>query len=102
MGTCEHSNRTLWDKKSKGENIKLLDILSRGRSSRERDKIVMRKLDGLVKAFPAVYKLIGQTKHDKTYSMPKSYISYRKPRNISEVQREQARQQMKKINKCGN
>ena len=67
-----------------------------------RDKIVMRKLDGLVKAFPAVYKLIGQTKHDKTYSMPKSYISYRKPRNISEVQREQARQQMKKINKCGN
>ena len=67
-----------------------------------RDKIVMRKLDGLVKAFPAVYKLIGQTKHDKTYSMPKSYISYRKPRNISEVLREQARQQMKKINKCGN
>lgn len=67
-----------------------------------RDKAVMRKLDGLVKAFPAVYKLIGQTKHDKTYSMPKSYISYRKPRNISEVQREQARQQMKKINKCGN
>ena len=67
-----------------------------------RDKAVMRKLDGLVKAFPSVYKLIGQTKHDKTYSMPKSYISYRKPRNISEVQREQARQQMKKINKCGN
>ena len=55
-----------------------------------RDKAVMRKLDGLVKAFSAVYKLIGQTKHDKTYSMPKSYISYRKPRNISEVQREQA------------
>lgn len=67
-----------------------------------RDKIVMRKLDGLVNAFPAVYKITGQTKHDKTYSMPKSYISYRKPRNISEVQREQARQQMKKINKCGN
>lgn len=67
-----------------------------------RDKAVMRKLDGLVKAFSAVYKLIRQTEHDKTYSMPKSHISYRKPRNINEEQREQARQQMKKINKCGN
>ena len=67
-----------------------------------RDKAVMRKLDGLVKTFPAVYKLTGQTEHDKTYSMPKSHISYRKPRNISEEQREQARQQMKQINKCSN
>lgn len=67
-----------------------------------RNKIVMRKLDRLVNAFPAVYKITGQTEHDKTYSMPKSYISYRKPRNISEEQREQARQQMNKINQCGN
>ena len=35
MGTCEHSNRTLLDKKSKGGDIKLLDILSRGRSSQQ-------------------------------------------------------------------
>lgn len=67
-----------------------------------RDKAVMRKLDGLVKTFPAVYKLTGQTEYDKTYSVPKLYISYRKPRNISEEQREQARQQMKQINKCSN
>ena len=63
-----------------------------------RDKAVMRKLDGLVKAFPAVYKLTGQTEYDKTYSMPKSHISYRKPRNISEEQREQAREKMLEIN----
>lgn len=52
--------------------------------------------------YQAVYKLTGQTEYDKTYSVPKLYISYRKPRNISEEQREQARQQMKQINKCSN
>ena len=66
-----------------------------------RDKAVMRKLDGFVKAFPAVYKLTGQTEYDKTYSMPKSHISYRKPRNISEEQREQAREKMLEINSGG-
>lgn len=63
-----------------------------------RDKAVMRKLDRLVNAFPAVYRLIGQTEHDKTYSMPKSHISYRKPRKLSDGQREQARKRMEKIN----
>lgn len=63
-----------------------------------RDKAVMRKLDGLVKAFPAVYKLIGQTKHDKTYSMPKSYISYRKPRKLDDKCRERRRMQMQQYN----
>lgn len=67
-----------------------------------RDKTVMRKLDALVTDFPEVYKLVGETDIDKTYSMPKSCVSYRKPRNISEEQREQARERMKKINKCGN
>ena len=66
-----------------------------------RDKAVKRKLDGLVKAFPAGYKLTGQTEYDKTYSMPKSHISYRKPRNISEEQREQAREKMLEINSGG-
>lgn len=67
-----------------------------------RDKAVMRKLDSLVKDFPAVYKLTGQTEHDKTYSMPKSHISYRKPRKLSNEQREQARLRMEKINSDGN
>lgn len=67
-----------------------------------RDKAVMRKLDRLVKDFPAVYKLTGQTELDKTYSMPKSHISYRKPRKLSDKQREQARLRMEKINSNGN
>lgn len=33
-----------------------------------RDKAVMRKLDALVIAFPEVYKLVGETVIDKTYS----------------------------------
>jgi len=63
-----------------------------------RDKAVMRKLDKLVADFPEVYKRTGQTDMDKTYSMPKSYVSYRKPRVISEVQRERAREMMLKMN----
>lgn len=61
------------------------------------DKVVMRKLDALVADFPSIYKLIKQTDNDKTYFMPKSYISYRKPRELSNEQREQARQRIAKI-----
>ncbi len=63
-----------------------------------RDKAVMRKLDTLAADFPDTYSLIGQDEVSKTYSFPKSYISYRKPRKISEEQRKKAREQMKKIN----
>lgn len=67
-----------------------------------RDKAVMRKLDKLIADFPDTYELINQTDIDKAYSMPKSYINYRKPRKLSDVQREQARQKMLKINSDGN
>ena len=67
-----------------------------------RDRTVMRKLDRLVADFPDTYKLIGQTDIDKTYSMPKSYVTYRKPRKISDGQREQARRKMLEINSDGS
>jgi hypothetical protein len=63
-----------------------------------RDKAVMRKLDALVIAFPEVYKLVGETDIDKTYSMPKSCVSYRKPRKLTDKQREGARIRMEKLN----
>ena len=63
-----------------------------------RDKAVMRKLDTLVADFPDTYSLTGQDEVSKTYSFPKSYVSYRKPRKLSEEQREQARKNMRKIN----
>ncbi len=63
-----------------------------------RDKTVMRRLDKLAAAYPDTYKLTEQDEISKTYLAPKGYISYRKPRKISEEQREQVRQRMIKIN----
>ena len=67
-----------------------------------RDKSVIRKLDSLVNEFPEVYKCIGETGIDKTYSMPKKYVSYRKPRRISEELKQQRREMMNTINKSQN
>ena len=67
-----------------------------------RDKAVMRKLDTLVADFPDTYSLMGQDEVSKTYSFPKSYVSYRKPRKLSDEQREKARKQMEKINTENN
>ena len=63
-----------------------------------RDKAVMRKLDTLVADFPDIYKLTGQDEISKTYSFPKSHVSYRKPRKLSVEQRKQAQERMNKIN----
>ena len=63
-----------------------------------RDKAIMRKVDALVIEFPEVYRCIKATEYDKTYEMPKSFISYRKPRHLTDEQREQARERMEKIN----
>lgn len=63
-----------------------------------RDKAVMRKLDTLVADFPATYKLMKQDEVSKTYSFPKSFVSYHKPRAVSMEQREQARKKIGLIN----
>ena len=60
-----------------------------------RDPAVMRKVDALVIEYPSTYKCIGETDIDKTYEMPKSFVSYRKPRRLSEEQREAARERAK-------
>ena len=65
-----------------------------------RDKAVMRKLDTLVADFPATYELMKQDEVSKTYSFPKSFVSYRKPRAVSTEQRERARQMMIELNKA--
>lgn len=63
-----------------------------------RDPAVIRKLDALVIEFPEVYRCIRVTDIDKTYEMLKSCVSYRKPRRLSEEQREQKKLAMQKIN----
>ena len=62
-----------------------------------RDPAVMRKVDALVIEYPDTYKCIGETDIDKTYEMPKSFVSYRKPRRLSEEQREAARERAKAL-----
>lgn len=64
-----------------------------------KDKAVMRKLDTLVADFPDTYSLTGQDEVSKTYSFPKTYISYRKPRKLSEGQREKADDDCKEYGK---
>jgi hypothetical protein len=63
-----------------------------------RDKAVMRKLDTLVIEFLNVYKLINETEYDRTYEMPKSYANYRKPRHLTDEQRENARKRIRRFN----
>ena len=66
-----------------------------------RDKSIMRRLDALVNEYPEQYQLAGATDIDRTYTMPKSFISYRKPRQITEEQRAAARERMRKLNNGG-
>ena len=62
-----------------------------------RDRKVMKEMDALVSRYPDVYRLVSQTDIDKTYSFSKSCVKYRKPRTLSEAQREQKREQMKQV-----
>ena len=63
-----------------------------------RDPAVIRQLEKLVKDFPQTFHLDGQTDVDKTYSMAKTCVTYRKPRKVSEEKREQARKMINKYN----
>ena len=80
------------------ETIILFNVAEPNATVYTRDKAVMRKFDALVAEFPEIYKCIKVTDIDKTYSMPKEYVSYRKPRRISMERRTQIKEQMKEIN----
>ena len=64
-----------------------------------RDPAVMRRVDALVTDYPDTFKCIGETDIDKTYEMPKSVVTYRKPRRISDERRSQLQKIMGNINK---
>ena len=63
-----------------------------------RDPAIMRKVDALVIEYPDTFKCIGETDIDKTYEMPKSVVTYRKPRRLSEEHRKAKQTRMKSIN----
>ena len=60
--------------------------------------LYMREVDTLVIKYPDVFRCVSQTDIDKTYEMPKTVISYRKPRRLSEEQKNKAKERMAKIN----
>ena len=63
-----------------------------------RDPAVMRKVDALVIDYPDVFKCIGETDIDKPYEMPKSVVTYRKPRIISDERRSQLQKIIRSMN----
>ena len=63
-----------------------------------RDPAIMRKIDALVIEYPDTFKCIGETDIDKTYEMPKSAVTYRKPRKISDDTRRNMSRRMREIN----
>ena len=67
-----------------------------------RDPAVIRKVDALVIEFPDTFRCVCETDIDKTYEMPKSAITYRKPRRLSIEQRKAAKERMEKLNKITN
>ena len=63
-----------------------------------RDPAVMRRIDALVTEYPDIFKCIDETDIDKTYEMPKSAVTYRKPRRLSEERIKQIQDQMRAMN----
>jgi len=48
----------------------------------------IRKMDALVKEFPDIFHVKRQTEISKIYEMPKKFVRIGKPRELSQVQRE--------------
>ena len=69
-----------------------------GASIYTRDPAVIRRMDSLVNDYPDTFKCIAESDVDKIYEAPKTAITYRKPRNITEVQRNAASERMRQFN----
>ncbi len=80
------------------ETIKYFNAEDKNATLYTRDPSVMRKVDLLVNDHPDTFRCIEETDIDKTYEMPKSAITYSKPRNITETQRHAARERMRRLN----
>ena len=64
-----------------------------------RDPAIIRQLDSLVTEYPDTFKCVGETDIDKTYVMPKTAVTYRKPRRLTEEQRKKKKDLMARINR---
>ena len=64
-----------------------------------RDLAVIRQIDALVIEYPNTFRCLDETDIGKTYEMPKSAVIYRKPRKLTDEQREKLKCRMERINK---
>ncbi len=88
MKLCRYEQETIINFNAEDKNATLYT----------RDPSVMRKVDSLVNDHPDTFRCIEETDIDKTYEMPKSAITYRKSRNITETHRQAARERMRRLN----
>ena len=63
-----------------------------------RDPVVMRKVDVLVTEYLDIFKCIGETDIDKTYEMPKKYVTYSHPRRCSDKTIVERQEKTKRLN----
>lgn len=62
-----------------------------------RDRNVMRRMDALVSKFPDIYRLTEETDIGKTYEFPKKYAMPRRPRILSEEQKDAMRERFSSV-----
>lgn len=60
------------------------------------DKSVIRRMDKMVEEFPDLFTCIKETSISKTYQFPKKYAMPKRPRILSEEQREKMRERLMK------
>ena len=84
--------------KEEQETIITFNVKDKNATLYTRDPTVMREVDSLVIGYPDVFKCVAESDIDKTYEMPKTAVSYRKPRKISDIQRTKAKERMMKLN----
>ena len=63
-----------------------------------RDPAIISKVDALVIEYPDTFKCIGETDIDKTYEMPKKYVTYSHSRRCSDKTIVECQENMKRIN----
>ena len=63
-----------------------------------RDPTFMKQMDKLVGEYPDIFRCRFVSEVDKVYEVPASSVTFRKPRKLSDKQREEVRALMRTIN----
>ena len=62
-----------------------------------RDPTFMKQMDKLVGEYPDVFRCKSVSEVDRVYEVPAGSVTFRKPRKLSDEQREAARKRIKSI-----